>query len=131
MALLKRILITNDDGIDAPGLAVAAEVAAELAQEVWVSAPATDCSGVSRQVSLHVPLRIIRHDERRISVTGSPADSVVVGLRHLMRDTPPDLVLSGGYIESVVAQSHHAVAEPRTVARDGHLQHQCAECGGR
>jgi 5'-nucleotidase len=101
--IVERILITNDDGIDAPGLAVAIDVASELATEVWVSAPATDCSGTSRQISLHSPLRILRRGERTIAVTGSPADSAVVGLRHLMRDTPPDLVISG-----VNAGSNHS-----------------------
>lgn len=95
MPLFDRVLLTNDDGIDAPGLAVAEEIAATLAREVWVSAPADDCSGMSRQVSIHDPLRIIRHGPRRIAVTGSPADSLIVGLRHMMRDAPPDIVLSG------------------------------------
>ncbi len=92
---LSRILVTNDDGIDAPGLAVAADIAAELADEVWICAPAADCSGNSRQVSLHSPLRVIRHDERRIAVTGSPADAAIIGLRYLMADNPPDLLISG------------------------------------
>lgn len=94
-AKVRRVLVTNDDGIDAPGLAVAVDVATELGAEVWVSAPAGDRSGTSRQISLHTPLRVTRHGERRIAVSGSPADSVVIGLRHLMRDTPPDLVISG------------------------------------
>ncbi|MBT5267257.1 MAG: 5'/3'-nucleotidase SurE [Rhodospirillaceae bacterium] len=90
-----RILVTNDDGIDAPGLAVAIEVAEALADEVWVSAPAGECSGMSRQVSINQPLRLIERGERRFAVTGSPADSVIVGLRHLMNGHTPDLVLSG------------------------------------
>ena len=93
--MLKRILLTNDDGIDAPGIAVAAEVAAELAEEVWVCAPAGDRSGRSQQISLHDPLRLTWHSERWAAVSGSPADSLIVGLRHMLRDTPPDLVLSG------------------------------------
>lgn len=93
--MLKRILLTNDDGIDAPGIAVAAEVAAQLAEEVWVAAPADDCSGRGQQVSLHDPLRLSWRDDRNVAVQGSPVDSVIVGLRHLLRDNPPDLVLSG------------------------------------
>lgn len=92
---LRRILVTNDDGIDAPGLAVAIEVAEALAEEVWVSAPSQDCSGMSRKVSLQDPLRVVPKGERRIAVTGSPADATIVGLKHLMRDAPPDLVISG------------------------------------
>jgi 5'-nucleotidase len=92
---LSRILVTNDDGIDAPGLAVAIEVAESLAKEVWVSAPLHDCSGMSRSLSLQHPLRVHRRSERQIAVDGTPGDSAIVGLRHLMRDNPPDLVLSG------------------------------------
>ena len=93
--MLKRILLTNDDGIDAPGIAVAAEVARQIAEEVWICAPAGDRSGRSQQISLHDPLRIEWRDERSAAVSGSPADSLIVGLRHLLRDNPPDLVLSG------------------------------------
>jgi 5'-nucleotidase len=93
--MLKRILLTNDDGIDAPGIAVAAEVARQLAEEVWICAPAGDRSGRSQQISLHDPLRIEWRDERSAAVSGSPADSLIVGLRHVLRDNPPDLVLSG------------------------------------
>lgn len=93
--MLKRILLTNDDGIDAPGIAVAAEVASQLAEEVWICAPAGDRSGRSQQISLHDPLRLTWRDERSAAVNGSPADSLIVGLRHMLRDNPPDLVLSG------------------------------------
>ena len=58
--MLDRILLTNDDGIDAPGLAVLEEIAAELAREVWVVAPEHDQSGVSHAVSLHHPLRVVQ-----------------------------------------------------------------------
>jgi 5'-nucleotidase len=89
-----RVLITNDDGIDAPGLAVLEAVAATLAREVWVVAPEHDQSGVSHSISLHGPLRVRRRDERRFGVAGTPADCVIVGLRQVM-PVPPDLVLSG------------------------------------
>lgn len=95
MRRLDRILLTNDDGIDAPGLAVLEQVAAELAGEVWVVAPAQDQSGTSHSISLHAPLRAARLGERRFAVVGTPGDCAVLALRHLMRDTPPDLVLSG------------------------------------
>ena len=92
---LKRILVTNDDGIDAPGLAVAVEVAELFAEEVWVSAPLVDCSGRSRSLSLSSPLRIHERGERRIAVEGTPSDSAIAGIKHLMREFKPDLVLSG------------------------------------
>lgn len=90
-----RVLLTNDDGIDAPGLAVLEEVALTLAREVWVVAPEHDQSGTSHSVSLHAPLRLARRDERRFAVAGTPGDCVVMAARHLMADAPPDLVLSG------------------------------------
>ena len=90
-----RVLLTNDDGIDAPGLAVLEAVANELADEVWVVAPEHDQSGTSHSISLHSPLRVSRQGERRFGVVGTPGDCVVMAVRHLMRDTPPTLVLSG------------------------------------
>ncbi|WP_027350328.1 5'/3'-nucleotidase SurE [Halotalea alkalilenta] len=93
--IVDRILLTNDDGIDAPGLETLARVASTLAREVWIVAPAFDQSGVATSISLHHPLRLAHFGERRYSVTGTPADCVTMAVRHLMRDAPPDLVLSG------------------------------------
>ena len=93
--LINRVLLTNDDGIDAPGLKILESIAATLAKEIWVVAPETDQSGTSHSVSLHSPLRIIERGERRFGVTGTPGDCAVAGVRHLMRDNPPDLILSG------------------------------------
>lgn len=92
---VSRVLLTNDDGIDAPGLAVLEAVAAEIADEVWVVAPEHDQSGTSHSISLHSPLRVSRQGERRFGVAGTPGDCVVMAACHLMRDTPPALVLSG------------------------------------
>jgi 5'-nucleotidase len=87
-------LITNDDGIDAPGLAALEAVATMLAREVWVVAPEQDQSGVSHSISLHAPLRVRKRGDRRFSVTGTPADCVFVGCQQVT-PVPPDLVLSG------------------------------------
>ena len=92
---LARVLLTNDDGIDAPGLAVLEAVAAELADEVWVVAPEHDQSGTSHSISLHSPLRVSEHGKRRFGVLGTPGDCVVMAVRHLMKDAPPTLILSG------------------------------------
>jgi 5'-nucleotidase len=92
---LKRVLVTNDDGIEAPGLKVAEEVAASIAEEVWTVAPAGDFSGGSRVLSLHQALRLNQHGERRFALTGSPADCMFVGIASVLKDNPPDLVLSG------------------------------------
>lgn len=92
--MLERILLTNDDGIDAPGLAVLEEIAAKLARDVWVVAPEHDQSGVSHAVSLHHPLRVVEYGPRRFGINGTPGDCAVMGICHLM-PAPPDLVLSG------------------------------------
>ncbi|MDH3665297.1 MAG: 5'/3'-nucleotidase SurE [Paracoccaceae bacterium] len=93
-----RILVTNDDGITAPGLALAEEIAAELAGpdgEVWVVAPDFERSGVSHAISYTAPMRTTQLGPRRYTVDGFPADCVLVGVNSIMKDNPPDLVLSG------------------------------------
>jgi 5'-nucleotidase len=93
-----RILITNDDGISAPGLKVAEAIAGELAGpdgEIWVVAPAFEQSGVSHCVSYIRPMRLERLEERRFAVEGSPADCVLAAIGSILRETPPDLVISG------------------------------------
>ena len=92
--MLDRILITNDDGIDAPGLAALEQIAAELAREVWVVAPEHDQSGVSHAVSLHHPIRVSELGPRRYGITGTPGDCAVMGVSHLLPE-PPQLLLSG------------------------------------
>ena len=89
-----RILVTNDDGIHAPGLGVAERIAAALSDDVWIVAPETDQSGVSHSLSLNDPLRLRQVGERHYAVKGTPTDCVIMGARHLMEE-PPDLVLSG------------------------------------
>lgn len=93
--VVDRVLLTNDDGIEAPGLAVLEQVAATLAREVWIVAPDHDQSGTSHSISLHAPLRVAEHGPRRFGISGTPGDCVVMAARHIMRDAPPDLVLSG------------------------------------
>lgn len=93
--VVDRVLLTNDDGIDAPGLAALEQVASTLAREVWIVAPEHDQSGTSHSISLHAPLRISEHGPRRFGISGTPGDCVVMAARHILRDTPPDLVLSG------------------------------------
>jgi 5'-nucleotidase len=93
--LYRRVLLTNDDGIDAPGMAALLEAVAPLAEEVWVVAPEHDQSGQSRAVTLHQPLRFYERGERRFAVAGTPSDCAILALRRLMRETPPDMVFSG------------------------------------
>ena len=89
-----RILVTNDDGIHAPGLDACKEIAAALGAEIWVVAPETDQSGVSHSLSLNDPLRLREAGERHFAVKGTPTDCVIMGVRHIMPEKP-DLVLSG------------------------------------
>jgi 5'-nucleotidase len=90
-----RILITNDDGIHAPGLAVCEEIARALSDDVWIVAPETDQSGVSHSLSLNDPLRLREVSKQHFAVKGTPTDCVIMGVRHIMKDNPPDLLLSG------------------------------------
>lgn len=94
MSRITRVLLTNDDGFDAPGIQVLERVALSLADEVWVVAPDQDQSGVSHALSLHHPLRVTEHGVRRFSVSGTPGDCVAMAARKLM-PAAPDLVLSG------------------------------------
>lgn len=90
-----RILLTNDDGYQAAGLAVLRRIAEQLSEDVWVCAPDTEQSAASRGVSLHNPVRLRKHGEKLYSVTGTPTDSVIVAMKDLFKDKKPDLVLSG------------------------------------
>lgn len=90
-----RILITNDDGIEAPGLDVLQQIASELSDDVWIVAPETDQSGAAHSLTLHEPLRLRQLSERTYAVKGTPTDCVIMCVRHILHDQTPDLVLSG------------------------------------
>lgn len=94
---VRRVLVTNDDGIRAPGLAVLERIAHNLAEEVWVVAPEHDRSGAGQSISMHLPLRLYAQDDsdRRFALSGTPADCVLFALAQWFGETPPDLVLSG------------------------------------
>ncbi len=89
-----RILLTNDDGFHAPGLAVAEEIAREISDDILVVAPEGEQSGVAHSLSLNDPLRLREVSPRHFALKGTPTDCVIMGVRRLM-DRPPDLVLSG------------------------------------
>lgn len=89
-----RILLTNDDGIRAPGLVVLEQIARQFSDDIWICAPDEEQSGMGHALTLTKPVRLRQHDERRFSVTGTPTDAVTLGLRKVM-DGPPDLILSG------------------------------------
>lgn len=90
-----RILITNDDGIHAKGLEVLKTIAHSLSDDVWTVAPETNQSGTSHSMTLHTPLRFRHVDERVYAVSGTPTDCVIMAVRHILKDAPPTLILSG------------------------------------
>jgi 5'-nucleotidase len=89
-----RILLTNDDGVEAYGLKVLYDMACALSDDVWVCAPVIEQSGKGRGITLHEPLRARRLGDRRFAVSGTPTDCVQIAVNDLM-PSPPDLVLSG------------------------------------
>lgn len=93
--MLRRVLLTNDDGFDAPGMAILEQIANQIAEEVWIVAPALDRSGVSNAISVREPLRVVQRGQNKFAVYGTPADCVALALGNLMGTTLPDLILSG------------------------------------
>lgn len=90
-----RILLTNDDGVNARGLDLLETVARAFSDDIWVVAPREEQSGAGHSLTLTQPIRLRRHDNRRFSVNGTPTDAVMLALAHIMKDSPPDLILSG------------------------------------
>ena len=90
-----RILLTNDDGIDAPGLEALEHIARSVSDDVWVVAPLTEQSGMSRALTLNAPLRVTNRGEKRFAVDGTPTDCVHMALHGLIDGAGPDLILSG------------------------------------
>ena len=98
-----RILITNDDGINAPGMACLQKIAAAICDDVWVVAPESEQSGASHSLTLHIPIRLRQTGPRSFAVLGTPTDCVMMGVKRIIPhyakadgDTrQPDLVLSG------------------------------------
>lgn len=89
-----RILLTNDDGINAPGLNVLERIARQFSDDVWICAPSEEQSGAGHSLTLTRPVRLREHAPRRFSVSGTPTDSVTMALRKVLPGAP-DLILSG------------------------------------
>src|SRR5260370_7244431 len=90
-----RILCPNEGRVQALGLKTVEEIARALSDDVWVVAPELDQSGVSHSLSLNDPLRLREVGPRHFAVRGTPTDCVIMGARHILGETMPDLVLSG------------------------------------
>jgi 5'-nucleotidase len=89
-----RILVTNDDGIHGPGLAILETIAKTISDDVWVVAPDEERSGAGHSLTLAHPLRYRKLSERTFEVSGTPTDCVVMAVRKIMPGMP-DLILSG------------------------------------
>ncbi|TAK06614.1 MAG: 5'/3'-nucleotidase SurE [Rhizorhabdus sp.] len=122
-----RILLTNDDGVHAPGMAVLERIARSLSDDITIVAPNSERSGAGRSLTLTQPVRLRQLGERRYAVAGTPTDSVMMALALIMKDSPPDLILSGvnrganlgedvGYSGTVSAAAEGALAGIRSIA---------------
>lgn len=93
---MQRILVTNDDGVDAKGIkALAKSLATIPGVEVIVVAPEREQSSTSHSLTLHRPLRIIKKRKNVYAVNGTPTDSVFVGVAVILKDKRPDFIFSG------------------------------------
>src|ERR1700758_5885598 len=90
-----RILVSNDDGIQSPGIKLLEEIARDLSPDVWVVAPEQEQSAASHSLTTRRPLRMSELTQRRYAVDGTPTDCVMLAIKHLLREHRPDLVLSG------------------------------------
>ena len=92
---ISRILVSNDDGIDAPGIKLLEKIARELSPDVWVVAPEVEQSGAGHSLTTRRPLRLTEIGAQRYVVDGTPTDCILLALKRLLRAGPPALVLSG------------------------------------
>lgn len=136
-----RILVTNDDGIHAPGIALLEEIARSFSDDVWVCAPSDNQTGAGHSLTLSMPVRLRKHAERRFSVTGTPTDAISIGLKQVL-DAPPDLILSGvnaganlgddiTYSGTVSAAMEGALAGIRSIALSQVMKQERPEWGDR
>ncbi len=90
-----RVLVTNDDGIHAPGLEAMIEIAEQLSKDVWVVAPEFNQSGAGHSLSISKPIRSRQVSETKFAIEGTPTDCVLFAVKHLLKDRKPQIVLSG------------------------------------
>ncbi|MDR1488821.1 MAG: 5'/3'-nucleotidase SurE [Holosporales bacterium] len=98
-----KILISNDDGIGAPGIVALEEIARQISDDVYVVAPGSNMSGAGHSLTLKTPLRLEIHGAKHFSVSGTPTDSVVMAIRHIM-EKKPDIMLSGINFDTNLAE---------------------------
>jgi len=127
-----KILLTNDDGFDANGLKVMQAALAAAGHQVTVVAPATNQSSTSMSMTSGV-VKFEKKSEGVWAVYGTPADAAVIGVVHILRDSPPDLVVSGttagqnlalstnssGTVSAAIAASRYGIPAIATSAGTG------------
>ena len=91
----KKILITNDDGINAPGIELLINAAKRISSDITIIAPEREQSGKSQAMSLSDIIRLREIDVNVFSISGTPTDCVMLAIKQLMKDNKPDLILSG------------------------------------
>lgn len=127
-----RILVCNDDGVEAPGIKLLARIAQHLSRDVWVVAPEQEQSGASHSLTLHRPLRVRKLGPRRFAVDGTPTDCVLLAVNAVLKDKRPDLVLSGinsganmgedvTYSGTVAAAMEASLLDLRAIALSQHI----------
>jgi 5'-nucleotidase len=90
-----RVLLANDDGIQAPGLRLLERILRKEAREVWVVAPETEQSAASHSLTMRRPLYVRKIGGRRFTVDGTPTDCILLAIHQVMKKHPPDVVISG------------------------------------
>jgi len=90
-----RILVVNDDGINAPGIKVLERIAKSLSKDVWICAPEVEQSGMSHAFTMTGAIRVQRVGRKRFAISGSPTDCVLLAVTEFLDDRRPDLILSG------------------------------------
>ena len=89
-----KILLTNDDGIDAPGINILAKFLQDSNHDITIVAPHKEQSATSHSITLHQPMRIYKQDKNRYAVTGTPTDCVILASQIILKDDI-DLIISG------------------------------------
>src|ERR1700753_1645903 len=90
-----RVLIVNDDGIEAFGIKLLEEVARGFTDDVWVVAPDEEKSGFSHSISMTIPVRVRKVDDRHFAVKGTPTDCALLAIYELMDGAKRPVLLSG------------------------------------
>lgn len=90
-----RVLLVNDDGIDAPGLVMLESIVRRFTDDIWVVAPDEERSGAGHSLATTNPIRVRQRDERHFAVKGTPTDCALLAIYELIEGKKPDILISG------------------------------------